>query len=180
MSAEAKLIPASSQTVGPYFRIGLQHLMDRAPAEPQMNGVTIRGRVLDRDAAPVSDAMLEIWSPACDGPSLADALPHGFRRVGTDIDGEFTVALPRPEPLAIGGGLSQAPHFLVLVFARGLLRHLITRMYFDDEPANASDPVLLSVSEARRDTLIAHKEGEHVFRWNVVLQGTDETVFFAW
>ena len=77
-------------------------------------------------------------------------------------------------------GPLQAPHLLVLVFARGLLRHLITRVYFDDESGNASDPVLLSVPAARRDTLIARKNGPDTFRWDVILQGANETVFFAW
>jgi protocatechuate 3,4-dioxygenase alpha subunit len=78
--------------------------------------------------------------------------------------------------------LSQSPHLAVLVFARGLMRHLITRMYFPDEAVNASDTLLQMVPVDRRHTLIAEAEARnaHVFEWNVVLQGTDETVFFAW
>ena len=74
----------------------------------------------------------------------------------------------------------QAPHMLVLVFARGLLRHLISRVYFEDEDANGSDPVLLTVPRERRSTLIAKSDGENRFRWDVILQGSNETVFFAW
>jgi protocatechuate 3,4-dioxygenase, alpha subunit len=180
MSAEPKFIPAGSQTVGPYFRIGLQYLIDRAPEAPQANGITILGKVLDRDGAPVSDAMLEFWSSACERPSSSGPVPQGFRRVGTDVDGAFTLALRRPEALGVKQGPSQAPHLLVLVFARGLLRHLITRVYFDDESGNAYDPVLLSIPATRRDTLIARKNGADTFRWDVILQGTNETVFFAW
>ncbi|HUY94360.1 MAG TPA: protocatechuate 3,4-dioxygenase subunit alpha [Terracidiphilus sp.] len=179
MSSEPKFIPASSQTVGPFFRIGLESLMNCAPAIDSA-AVTIHGRVLDRDGAPVSDAMLEFWSSACDGTLSSDAYPQGFRRVGTDLDGAFTVTSSRPKPIAMEDGSVQAPHLLVLVFARGLLRHVITRVNFDGETANAADPVLLSVPAARRNTLIARREGTDLFRWDVILQGNDETVFFAW
>jgi protocatechuate 3,4-dioxygenase, alpha subunit len=179
MSGEGRFIPASSQTVGPYFRIGLQYLIDRGALQ-RGGGITIRGRVLDRDGAPVSDAMLELWSPACEKVPRSEGLPNGFVRVATDIYGAFEVDVPRPNPVPMSGGPSQAPHFLVLVFARGLLRHLITRVYLDDEHANASDPVLLSVSEERRGTLIAQRDEAGVFLWDVILQGSNETVFFSW
>jgi protocatechuate 3,4-dioxygenase alpha subunit len=74
----------------------------------------------------------------------------------------------------------QAPHMLVLVFARGLLRHLISRIYFDGESENSADPVLSAVPAHRRYTLVAQSDGQNSFRWNVILQGDDETVFFAW
>ena len=180
MSDEPRLIPASSQTVGPYFRIGLQYLIDRASAAPDVKSVTIRGSVLDGCGAPVSDALLEFWSPACHGRLSSDSIPQGFRRVGTEFDGAFAVALPRPGPLATENKPRQAPHLLVLVFARGLLRHLITRVYFDDELTNASDPVLQSLPAGRRGTLIARADAVDSFRWDVILQGDDETVFFAW
>jgi protocatechuate 3,4-dioxygenase alpha subunit len=80
----------------------------------------------------------------------------------------------------MGDGRKQAPHILVLVFARGLLRHLISRVYFDDEPANASDPVLLCVPAERRHTLIARRGAGDSYCWDVILQGPEETVFFAW
>jgi protocatechuate 3,4-dioxygenase alpha subunit len=179
MSIEPKFIPASSQTVGPFFRIGLERLMDCAPANDSA-AVTIHGRVLDRDGAPVSDAMLEFWSSVCDGTLSSSAYPQGFRRAGTDLDGAFTVTSSRPKPIAMEDGSIQAPHLLVLVFARGLLRHLITRVYFDGETANSADSVLLSVPAERRNTLIAQGEGADSFRWNVILQGNNETVFFAW
>ncbi len=186
MSAPAKLIPSSSQTVGPFFRIGLEYLAACAPSTDakEKGTVTIRGRVLDRDGAPVPDAMLEFWSATAKEPDSEAArhngFPEGFRRITTDLDGGFCVAMPQPSPVRFDQRSMQAPHLLVLVFARGLLRHLISRAYFAGEPANAADPVLLAVPAERRHTLIAQREGDDWFRWDVVLQGTDETVFFAW
>ena len=187
MSAEPKLIPSSSQTVGPFFRIGLDYLVECAPSPAVDAGdtVTIRGQVLDRDRAPVPDAMLEFWSVAA-GDSAANGsarpadFPPGFRRAGTDPDGAFSVVMTRPAPVPMDNGTLQAPHIVVLVFARGLLRHLISRVYFDGDPGNNSDPVLLGVPAERRGTLMARAEGNHCFRWDVILQGADETVFFAW
>ena len=175
-------ITAGSQTVGPYFRIGLEYLLDRAPALTldTPGTIEISGRVLDRDGAPVPDAMLEFWSPAKDAE--AAVFPAGFRRVPTDGDGKFSVVVLRPTTVRLDDTRVQAPHMLVLVFARGLLRHLISRVYFSDEPANDGDPVLLSISEERHATLIAQSdEGQaNLYKWDVVLQGTGETVFFAW
>jgi protocatechuate 3,4-dioxygenase, alpha subunit len=180
MTIDPEFIPAGSQTVGPYFHIGLQYMIDRQSAAPLKAGIMIHGRVLDCDEAPVADAMLEFWSAACAEASPSDPFPPGFRRVATDSDGAFTIAVPRPKPLKTTNGSSQAPHLLALVFARGLLRHLITRVYFENEPFNASDPVLLSVPASRRATLIARQDGADSFCWDVILQGTEETVFFAW
>lgn len=188
-TSDAHPIPVSSQTVGPYFRIGLGYLIERTPAiAPQTTGwIEIRGRVLDRDGAPVPDAMLEFWGAeavkrAVDEDFEHNGFPIGFRRAMTDIDGNFAVTVSRPKQLALGDGSMQAPHLLVLVFARGLLRHLLSRLYFEDEPANFDDPVLKRLPAERRPTLIA-QQGDNqasIYRWNVVLQGPDETVFFAW
>lgn len=187
MSDGSKLIPASSQTVGPFFRIGLENVIDRAA---ERNGqaagiVAIHGRVLDCDGVPVSDALLEFWSPACAAPnesadSAPAAIPDGFGRAATDQDGNYSVILRRPSSNGMEGGRGQAPHFLVLLFARGLLRHLISRVYFDAEPANESDSVLLTIPAERRRTLVAQSAGEAAYRWDVILQGTEETVFFEW
>jgi protocatechuate 3,4-dioxygenase alpha subunit len=170
MSAQ---IPAGSQTVGPYFSIGLEYLIERTPALTLETAGTIeiRGRVLDRDGAPVPDAMLEFWS----APKVGEEeglFPAGFRRAATDGDGNFSVVMAR----------APAPHMLVLVFARGLLRHLITRVYFGDGQANQADPVLMTIPQERRATLIAQPDESraNLYRWNVILQGTGETVFFAW
>src|SRR3954453_11794447 len=142
MRMPAKLTPAGSQTVGPYFRIGLQRLIEDAPAIEAAGIMTIQGRVLDRDRAPVPDAMLEFWSADRAGPADHNGFAQGFRRAATDIDGNFSMSMQRPTSLELEDGRKQAPHLLVLFFARGLLRHLITRVYLDEESANSSDPVL--------------------------------------
>jgi protocatechuate 3,4-dioxygenase, alpha subunit len=182
-------ITAGSQTVGPYFRIGLEYLLERTPALTLAapGTIEITGRVLDRDGAPVPDAMLEFWSSVKDvdkpgGDAEAIVFPAGFRRAPTDGDGRFSVVLVRPTTVRSDHERVQAPHMLVLVFARGLMRHLISRVYFADETANEGDPVLMSISEERRATLIAQPDqGQaNLYQWDVVLQGTGETVFFAW
>jgi len=175
MSEQTRLTPASSQTVGPYFRIGLQRLVDEAPAidASAADVITIRGKALDRDGEPVPDAMLEFWNAGADGANH-DGYPEGFRRAATDGDGNFSVSVRRPAPVDAGDGRKQSPHLLVLFFCRGLLRHLISRVYFDDEAANPSDPVLLGVPDARRHTLIARRETENTYRWDVILQGDEE------
>jgi protocatechuate 3,4-dioxygenase alpha subunit len=171
MSVDSVHIPAGSQTVGPYFRIGLDYLIERTPALTleTPGTIEIRGRVSDRDGAPVPDAMLEFWNAA---KVEAGVFPAGFRRAATDADGNFSVVMARV----------QAPHMLVLVFARGLLRHLVTRVYFGDEQANQGDPVLMTIPQERRATLIAQPDESraHLYRWDVILQGAGETVFFAW
>jgi protocatechuate 3,4-dioxygenase alpha subunit len=183
-----KMVPSGSQTVGPYFRIGLEHLVGKGPANGSaLETINIHGKVLNRDGAPVSDAMLEFWGADSSG-TYSDAVSHlnghpvGFHRVGTEVDGNFSLTLIKPGATPLGDGRFQAPHMLVLVFARGLLRHLITRVYFDQDPANTVDPVLLEVPAERRHTLTASLDTSdpRVYEWNIVLQGDNETVFFAW
>jgi protocatechuate 3,4-dioxygenase alpha subunit len=189
MTGGSMPIPASSQTVGPYFRIGLEYLIDRAPAieEETPGRFEIQGRVLERDGTPVPDAMLEFWAPGATAALSSstpdyDQYPAGFRRTVTNIDGNFAVAAIRPAAVALEDGRMQAPHMLVLVFARGLLRHLLTRVYFEDQPGNTEDPLLQEIPAGRRGTLMAQLENPQTssYRWNVILQGQDETVFFAW
>lgn len=183
-----KMVPSGSQTVGPYFRIGLEDLVGKGPGnESALETIRIHGKVLDRDGAPVSDALLEFWGADSYG-AYSDAVSHlnghpvGFHRVGTEVDGSFSLTLIKPGATPLGDGRFQAPHMLVLVFARGLLRHLITRVYFDQDPTLAVDPVLLEITAERRRTLIASFDPSdpQVYEWNIVLQGDNETVFFAW
>ena len=158
-----------SQTVGPFFGVGLPFERGEQLAPPGAAGVMrIEGQVLDGKGEPVPDALLEIWQPAT-----------GFGRARTDSEGAFSFTTVKPGPVPAPDGGMQAPHFNVTVFARGLLRHLVTRMYFPDETeANGADPVLILVEPARRETLIAKNCGG-VLHFDVRLQGERETVFFA-
>jgi len=158
-----------SQTVGPFFGVGLPFEKGEQLAPPGAAGVMrIEGQVLDGKGEPVPDALLEIWEPAT-----------GFGRARTDSEGAFSFTTVKPGPVPAPDGGMQAPHFNVTVFARGLLRHLVTRMYFPDETeANGADPVLNLVEPARRETLIAKNCGG-VLHFDVRLQGERETVFFA-
>jgi protocatechuate 3,4-dioxygenase alpha subunit len=189
MTDESNSISSGSQTVGPYFHIGLASLIPCAPrlAPGSPGTIEIRGRVIDRDGAPVPDAMLEFWGADRAGVYATSgagegAYPAGFHRVITDAAGCFRFAATKPGAVALGDGRKQAPHMLVLVFARGLLRHLITRVYFSGDAANEADPALLGIVPERRDTLVAQLSAidASVFEWNVILQGERETVFFAW
>ena len=181
----------SSQTIGPYLHIGLTWLITDNIALPGVVGdkVSIEGRIVDGDGMPVNDAIVEIWQANAHGryahpadvqeKPLEDAF-KGFARVATDNDGVFRLTTIKPGRVPANEGL-QAPHLNVTIFTRGLLKHLITRMYFPNEPANDEDPVLGRVPAERRGTLIAAPiEGKGVLRWNIVLQGRNETVFFAY
>jgi protocatechuate 3,4-dioxygenase alpha subunit len=182
-----KLTPSGSQTVGPFFRIGLEHLC-ATETKPDKNSdtITVYGKVIDGDGIPVPDAVVEIWHANAHGTYSTDPDESGrpvcFTRAVTDEDGIYRFTIAMPGPVVCGSELRQASHLAVLVFARGLMRHLITRMYFPDEAANASDTLLQMVPVDRRHTLIARADARNarMFEWNVVLQGTDETVFFAW
>ena len=175
--------PTTSQTVGPFFSIGLDALLrgHLAPVNVSGNSATVRGRVLDGDGQPVPDAVLEIWEPlqGSEGPD-ASGYPSGFGRVATNDLGEFQFRVNRRAAGRSDDGSVQAPHVVVLVFMRGLLRHLVTRLYFADDPANEEDAVLNLVPRDRRATLIAaaaaHEPGQ--FLWEIRLQGERETVFF--
>jgi protocatechuate 3,4-dioxygenase alpha subunit len=173
-----------SQTVGPFFRIGLDALKGASTlATPGPLG--IGGRVLDGRGAPVPDAMIEIWQADEAGryahpesPRRPEAGFRGFCRIPTAADGAFRFTTVKPGRVAGPGGALQAPHVVVLVFMRGLLKHLMTRIYFPDETrANEADPVLKLVPAERRSTLIARPAASGL-EWDVVLQGERETVFF--
>jgi protocatechuate 3,4-dioxygenase alpha subunit len=179
----------SSQTIGPYLHIGMTWLVDGAMAGEGVSGerVTVTGRVIDADRKPVTDAMLEIWQANAHGkydhPEDTRDLPlepgfSGFGRVVTDDEGRFRFSTIKPGPVPGADDRPQAPHLNVTLFMRGLMRHLITRMYFPD-PANDADAVLQSVPQARRATLVAKPaDGRGALEWDVVLQGEGETVFF--
>jgi len=182
-----------SQTVGPFFHIGLIHAGQEILVEERTRGqrILVRGRVLDGAGAPVPDAMLEIWQADAGGiynhpadPRQAQADPDflGFGRAATDPNGEYQFKTIKPGPVPGNHGQQQAPHINLRVFARGMLIHATTRLYFPDETANDTDPLLAAVPDPdRRRTLVASAvPGEDLptYRFDVVLQGEKETVFF--
>jgi protocatechuate 3,4-dioxygenase alpha subunit len=184
----------TSQTIGPFFSPSL--LRDDARrnvlAQPDTAGERIRieGRVLDGDGLPVTDALVEIWQanahgrynhPADTGSAALDPTFAGFGRSGTDEDGGYWFETVKPGRVPFDDRRFQAPHIVVTVFARGLLNHAVTRLYFGDDPATRDDPVLLRVPAERRPTLLATRhqtDGQPVYRFDINLQGEAETVFF--
>lgn len=198
MSAEVRLHGLTpSQTVGPFFedcllgRDGLRR--DLAGEIADGHRIEVQGCVRDGDGVGVPDAMLELWQADASGVyhHSADARWtgtskfSGFGRVGTDAGGRFYFTSVLPGRVPGDANLQHAPHISIAVFARGLLNHLFTRMYFPDDPSNDTDPTLLRVPPLRRSTLIARAtspadaSGRRAYRFDIVLQGRDETVFFA-
>jgi protocatechuate 3,4-dioxygenase, alpha subunit len=186
-----------SQTVGPYLHVGLmpaaygvREVFGPVVAEPGIAGEHIRleGRIIDGEGNVVTDAMVEIWQadhqgryahPA-DGRPLTSNSFRGFGRVPTE-SGSFRFATIKPGGVSGPDGSTQAPHINVGVFARGILKRLFTRIYFADEPAaNASDPILALVPADRRETLLARPDPgtPGLYRFDIFLQGQNETVFF--
>lgn len=181
----------ASQTVGPFFAIGTTWMNCNTLAGPGVPGepVTIRGCVLDGDGQPVPDALIEIWQANSHGKyahpedrqdKTVEPRFRGFGRIHTDGEGIFQFSTIKPGRVPGPGDVPQAPHIVVSVFARGLMKRLVTRIYFPDEPANAEDFLLKRVDPARWETLIAKKSEaqQGALEWNVVLQGPGETVFF--
>jgi len=179
----------TSQTIGPYLRIGLEWMQieELAPRGVAGERVTISGRVIDADSLPVNDAAVEIWqanshgryaSPEDNQDKPLEAAFRGYGRSLTDDEGAFRFSTIKPGRVPGPGNRMQAPHLNVTLFMRGLLKQLVTRMYFPDDAANAADPVLALVPAERRATLIARRVGEGALEWNVILQGKGETVFF--
>lgn len=182
----------ASQTVGPFFAIGFTWMNCNQLAAPGVSGepVTIQGRLLDGDGKPVPEGVIEVWQANAHGkyahPEDTQDKPvepgfRGFGRMLTDNEGRFQFSTVKPGRVPGPGGMLQAPHIVVSVFSRGLMRRLVTRIYFPDEPANGEDFALQRVDPARRQTLIAKKraEGQNgLLEWNVVMQGPGETVFF--
>ncbi|MBK1697546.1 protocatechuate 3,4-dioxygenase subunit alpha [Rhodovibrio salinarum] len=199
MADDAQHKQTPSQTVGPYFAYGLTPRQYGYPLPglvgPDLLGseevagerIWLIGRVLDTQGAPVDDALIEIWQADAAGrlPSSADGVGNrpgfrGYGRCGTGTDPESRFVFRTLKPGAVAA--DAAPHISLVVFARGLLSHLYTRVYFADEAAaNAADPVLAQVPAERRDTLIADRQDAAdgpVYRMDIRLQGAGETVFF--
>jgi len=181
----------ASQTIGPFVHIGVAWLISGDFAGPGITGekVVVEGRIVDGDGKAVGDAIVEIWQANAHGryahPEDRQEKPleagfRGFGRVATDDDGRFAFTTIKPGRVPGADGGLQAPHLNVTIFMRGMLKHLFTRIYFPGDAANADDPVLASVSAARRETLVAKPVAERpgALRWDVTLQGAGETVFF--
>jgi protocatechuate 3,4-dioxygenase alpha subunit len=182
---------STSQTVGPFFSIGLTRIKQDNLVGEGVSGerVTIAGRMLDGDGQPVPDGLVETWQanahgkyahPEDDQNKSVETGFKGFGRVMTDDQGRFQFTTIKPGSVPAPDGKTQGPHIAVSVFARGLERRLVTRIYFPDEPSNSSDFALSRVEPERRETLIAKKVADKsgVLEWNIILQGPGETVFF--
>jgi protocatechuate 3,4-dioxygenase alpha subunit len=196
-----------SQTVGPFFAYGLapHNRCDWKPnpgydwketvgadlVTPDATGQRIRieGSMLDGDGKPINDAMIEIWQADAQGryahargeKPRPNAKFTGFGRSATDKAGVYSFDTVKPGVVPGPDGKPQAPHIVVCIFSRGMLRQIYTRIYFADEAANDADPILMLVPGERRGTLIAHKaiRGElPVYRFDIRVQGENETVFF--
>jgi protocatechuate 3,4-dioxygenase, alpha subunit len=190
MTPEPGLGPTPSQTVGPFFHDALLDV-DRAELIPlhHQEAIRIEGIIYDGAGEPVTDAMVEIWQangagryndPKDDRQELPlDEGFSGFGRSGTDAGGRFSFVTVKPGPVPGSDGRTQAPHIMVSVFARGLLKRVVTRIYFpDEEEANANDPILSSIEDLGfRRTLVAHDDGD-ALRFDIHLQGEDQTAFF--
>jgi protocatechuate 3,4-dioxygenase alpha subunit len=182
-----------SQTVGPFFHPSM--FRDAVPqsvltqAATQGERIRIEGRIVDGAGEGVPDALVELWQANAYGLYLHPAdqrdLPvdpafTGFARSQTEADGRYWFDTIRPGLVPFDAERMQAPHINLTIFARGLLNHLLTRLYFEDEPGNASDPILQLVPTERRATLIAARRADDtltIYTLDIVLQGERQTVF---
>jgi protocatechuate 3,4-dioxygenase alpha subunit len=190
--SDNKFVATPSQTVGPFFHLGLTRGDVRPPlAVPSARGEHIRLviRVLDGEGAGVPDAMVEIWQADANGKydhpndqqeKIPDPAFFGFGRLPTDANGAVTFETVWPGRVPGIGGAPQAPHINVHIFSRGILRHSSTRIYFANDPANADDATLRLVPAGRRQTLMACRDDCEPRTWRIDLRlcGEGETVFF--
>lgn len=177
-----------SQTVGPFFALPQGMLWDDGPElvpADREGAFVLRGVLRDGNGDPVPDGVIEIWQADEQGrfdhpddPRPESSGWQGFGRCGTDPEGRFWFRTVKPGPLPTPGGQTEAPHIDITVLARGMLNRVVTRVYFPDEAANDTDPVLSAVPAERRDTLIGVAEADDL-RFDIRLQGDGETVFFA-
>lgn len=179
----------SSQTVGPYYSIGMSPLYCSEIAGSGVDGerVHVEGAIHDGRNTPVSDALIEVWQADATGryAHRADDQPvrpasgfSGFGRIPTDNQGRFAFTTIKPGRVPMPDGRLQAPHLVIGVTMRGLLKTAATRMYFADDDTLAEDPILSLVPTERRATLIAQRSAGAGFEWDIHMQGPKETVFF--
>lgn len=191
------MIQSPSQTVGPYFAQGLlregDDVFTNVLVSEKTKGerIRIKGCVTDGDGNPIEDALIEIWQanrhgryhhPLDEQDKPLDPEFTGHGRTATDAMGNYWFDTIKPGSVPGRNATLQAPHINVIVFARGMLSHAFTRIYFEDEAANENDPVLSGIDdEARRNTLIAARdkaESQVIYRFDIHLQGENETAFF--
>ena len=190
MKDDRLFVATGSQTIGPYFAVGLTTnpaLGTIAPPGVPGERITVVVQVFDCDGKPVQDSMIELWQADASGkyahpadPNSGAAAFHGFGRLPTDEKGECVFDTVRPGKVPAPGGGMQAPHINVNVFSRGVLWHLNTRIYFAGDPANETDDVLKLVPQERRSTLMAQPDPKQPGRWQFTIHlcGDQETVFF--
>jgi protocatechuate 3,4-dioxygenase alpha subunit len=181
---------APFQTVGPFFQVLVGEVRGRdvlVTDATEGTRVIIAGTVYDGAGAIVPDALVEIWQADAHGryrhpmdrrSGPRDGAFGGFGRVATDDGGRFVFETIKPGRVPGPEGRPQAPHVLVSLTGRGVLTRYITRLYFEDEPSNADDPILALVPPARRSTLIARRTGDKAYQYDLRIQGSGETVFF--
>ena len=178
-----------SQTVGPYFGIMVRGRSECRQVSDATAGtrISVEGQLFDGDGNAIPDALVETWQadargryrhPDDPGADAADSTFNGYGWAHTGKDGGFRFETIKPGPVPAPDGGSQAPHIVVSVMARGILTRFVTRIYFEDDPATAQDPILALVPAERRHTLIARATGDGVYLFNLVMQGAGETVFF--
>jgi protocatechuate 3,4-dioxygenase alpha subunit len=190
--SEQAFVATASQTVGPFFHVGLARDNDSGRmAEPQAKGEHIQLviRALDAEGAPIPDAMIELWQADANGKynhpddpqeKTPDPAFRGYGRRASDQNGTMVFETVKPGRVpGMDGGL-QAPHINVLIFARGMLLQVATRIYFAGEPSNNEDAILRLAPAARRETLIAHRDEKETATWRIDFHmcGEGETVFF--
>jgi protocatechuate 3,4-dioxygenase alpha subunit len=168
-------VATASQTIGPYW-----HLIEDAAwsdltrFDAKGDKIVLTGTVFDGAGSTVTDAAIEIWQSS---PAASEAFP-GFGRCRTDASGSFRFTTLKPGPVPGLGNVQQAPHVAISIFARGLLKALTTRLYFQDDPLNETDPVLSLIEDPRhRASLIARQTGSGTWHLDITLQGENETVF---
>lgn len=177
------------QTVGPFFGIMLRRRTESRQVTDATIGtrIVVEGKVFDGAGDPMPDALIETWQADANGryrhaedlrAQAADPAFNGYGWAHTREDGGFTFETIKPGRVPAPDGADQAPHIVVSVMARGILTRFITRIYFEDERANADDPILALVPEDRRHTLIARRTGEGRYLFDLLMQGAGETVFF--
>ena len=178
-----------SQTVGPYFGILIRGRSECRQVSAATDGtrIVIEGHVFDGNGHAIPDALVETWQadarghypdPETGAAETVDTTFNGYGWAHTGADGGFRFETIKPGRVPAPGDGDQAPHVVVSIMARGILTRFITRIYFDDEPANAQDPILGMVPADRRHTLIAQHAGDGRYFFNVAMQGAGETVFF--